>query len=58
MQNTPLYIKINDKIVITNPKIYLKDIAKVYCRDSSISKKVENMVKWLCMLYTLGVFTK
>ena len=44
MQNTPLYIKINDKIVITNPKIYLKDIAKVYCRDSSISKKVENMV--------------
>ena len=44
MQNTPLYIKINDKIVVTNPKVYMKDIAKMYCRDSSLTKKVENMV--------------
>jgi stage V sporulation protein AA len=44
MQNTPLYVKINDKIVVTNPKVYIKDVAKVYCRDSRITKKVENMV--------------
>ena len=44
MQNIPLYIKINEKIVVTNPKIYVKDIAKIYCRDSSVQKNVENLL--------------
>ena len=44
MQNIPLYIKINDKIVITNSKVYIKDVAKIYCRDRSIEKQVQNMV--------------
>ena len=44
MQNIPLYIKINEKVVVTKPKIYVKDIAKIYCRDSSVQKNVENLI--------------
>ena len=44
MHNIPLYIKINEKVVVTNPKIYVKDIAKIYCRDSSVQKNVENLI--------------
>ncbi|MBE5934478.1 MAG: stage V sporulation protein AA [Lachnospiraceae bacterium] len=44
MENTPIYIKINEKIAVTNPKIYIKDVAKVYCRDNTIAKKVQNIV--------------
>lgn len=44
MHNIPLYIKINEKVIVTNPKIYVKDIAKIYCRDSSVQKNVENLI--------------
>jgi stage V sporulation protein AA len=44
MDNIPVYIKIDEKIVVTNPKVYIKDIAKIHCRDSFIEKSISNMV--------------
>ena len=43
MQIIPLYIKIEQKIVVTNTTVLIKDIAKIYCNNNSISKKVGNM---------------
>ena len=44
MENIPLYIKIEQKNVVTNTKVFIKDIAKLYCKNSSISKKVGDLV--------------
>ena len=44
MQNIPLYIKIEQKNVVTNTKVLLKDIAKLYCRDSSISNQIGDTI--------------
>lgn len=43
MQIIPLYIKIEQKTVVTNSTVLIKDIAKIYCNNNSISKKVGNM---------------
>ena len=43
MQIIPLYIKIEQKNVVTNTTVLIKDIAKIYCTNSSISKKVGDM---------------
>ena len=43
MQIIPLYIKIEQKIVVTNTTVLIKDIAKIYCTNNSISKKVGDM---------------
>ena len=43
MQIIPLYIKIEQKNVVTNTTVLIKDIAKIYCTNNSISKKVGDM---------------
>lgn len=43
MQILPLYIKIEQKNVVTNTTVLIKDIAKIYCTNNSISKKVGDM---------------
>ena len=43
MQILPLYIKIEQKNLVTNTTVLLKDIAKIYCTNNSISKKVGDM---------------
>lgn len=44
MQIIPLYIKIEQKNVVTSTTILIKDIAKIYCTNSSISKKIGDMI--------------
>ena len=43
MQILPLYIKIEQKNVVTNTTVLIKDIAKIDCTNNSISKKVGDM---------------
>ena len=43
MQILPLYIKIEQKNVVTSTTVLIKDIAKIYCTNNSISKKVGDM---------------
>ena len=69
MQIIPLYIKIERNTRITNTSIYLKDIAKIYCHNSSISKDVglillkkvsgkENEKLMYSIMYIIDLITK
>ncbi len=44
MQSNSLYIKAEQKTVTNNTTIYIKDIAKIYCTNTSIEKKIKNMI--------------
>lgn len=44
MKNETLYIKIEQHIQVTNKKVFLEDIANLYCIDSSIVDKLNKII--------------
>lgn len=44
MKNETVYIKIEQHIQVTNKKVFLQDIAKLYCIDFSIVDKLNKLV--------------
>lgn len=46
MKSGVLYLKIEQNTEILNKKIFLSDIAKMYCSDSSMVKELGNTVFW------------
>ena len=40
MEKTTVYIKIDQCIIVRNKKIFLEDIAKIYCQEPDIAKRL------------------
>lgn len=44
MINIPVYIKVEQKKVVTNKKIYIKDIADIKCNNKNMEKKIGDII--------------
>lgn len=44
MINIPVYIKVEQKKVVTNKKIYIKDIADIKCNNKDMEKKIGDII--------------
>lgn len=43
MELIPIYIKPAPKTIVTNSNVYIEDIAKIYCSNTSIEKSIKKM---------------
>ncbi|MBQ8982240.1 MAG: stage V sporulation protein AA, partial [Lachnospiraceae bacterium] len=42
--DTTIYLNANMSSVVTRKKVYVKDVAEVFCQDKKIKNHVENLV--------------
>ena len=55
MENNIVFLKLNEKVKIKGNKVFLKDVAKIYCRDDGKHKRIKEMEVYTLLPYDKGV---